>query len=122
MAVLDGPLGRVATSLGKALGGTGTLTLESAGTYNPPTGSATPTETVFSVRPMPGGRDELRMFAGSLVQQGDRTCVIAASEVTTQPRPGSAKLSWLGKTWRVEGVEPITTGDADAAYVLLLRR
>lgn len=125
MGTLDGPMGKVAASVTKSLGGSGTYIRPAAGgeystAFLDVTGAGDPRETSVSVAP--GGQAELRMFPESSIQEGDEVVIVPRTELSFTPAPGDDKLTWKGHTWQVEEVRPITSGDDAAAYVLLLRK
>lgn len=124
MGSLDSAMGKVASSVLGALGGTGTyIQPGSGGSYNPDTGNiegaGSEANTTVPVGPGPAA---ISLFEESMIETGDRTAIVPRTDLGFEPNPGQDKLTWHGETWRVVGVEPYGSGDEDAAYALLIRR
>lgn len=122
MGILDSPLASVASTVLSALGGSGTLHRPASDNdYDADTGLVTgsgPTDIPCAVGPGPAA---IELFDEALIEKNDAVAIVSRTEVGAKPKPSSWTLTWKGVKWRIIHVTPYTTGDADAAYALLLR-
>lgn len=84
-------------------GADGTLTRKAAGTYNPATGAATPSETTTAVTAcvFPYGD---RFIDGTTITTRDRQAFIAAGSGVTEPREGDL-FEWGAELFTVQRVK-----------------
>lgn len=123
MSRFDGIFRNLATQLiDNTFGTTATLRRQTS-VYDVTTGDnvRTNTDTTVSISP-PAPVRENRRPDNALVQVGDATCYVAAQGLSVVPNPVDDSLIWNDDTYQIVAVEPIVSGDQDAAYVLFLRR
>lgn len=96
-----------------------TFSRESAGTFDPVTGTTTgSTTSTFSgyCHPSPYALQEID---GTLVQQGDIRLMVES--MTSTPQPGDT-VTFRSEAYRVMSNRPISVQGGDAAYYCQLRR
>lgn len=122
MGLLDGPMGKVASTLIGALGASAVLQ-RTIKDYDELEGvdvaKATTSYNVKVSPPSPFNRFEVN---GSTVLADDLKCIIASSQAPGGfIDPKTDTLTIAGATYRIAGVQPIQSGDNSAAFQLTLR-
>jgi hypothetical protein len=121
MGVLDGPLGKVTSSVIGTFGRPATFRRPAGGDYNPATGDvdgSTDGDTPCSISFVGFGQTSI---PDTLIQAGDRAALVPRVDITVQPIPRSDQIIEGGRTWEIEHVSGISTGEQEAMYECLLR-
>ena len=100
---------RMIAKYGKAI----TFTSITAGSYDPATGAATPTSAAVTIKAVVDDYSAGAIFqAGGMILSGDKKFTIAASALTTKPKPGDTitldsvvfALTRITETWSGEQI------------------
>lgn len=117
----DKIFGKLATDLiGKA--GTPVVIVRESSTYDVVTGDNVKTQTNHDVKispPVP--IKNARLKDGSVFQTGDLTCLVARADLSIEPNPTSDRLIYRDCNYQIVEVNPLVSGDLDAAYELVCR-
>lgn len=97
-----------------------TLTSVTAGSYDPATGTTTPTTSTTSVRAVVEDYKGLALLNG-LIQAGDKKVTIAGANVATAPKPTDS-VTVGGVTYAVISVATTQPGSAAVIYELQCRK
>lgn len=123
MAVLDGPMGQLASQLLGTFGRPATLVRGGAGTYSPEQGRTMAVEAAASFAcHVVFAEFAVSQLDGTVVRLGDRKAIVSRLALGTEPRPSSDTLTVDGVTWRIVRVEGYSSGEQEAAYSLHVRR
>lgn len=118
MALLDGPMRSVASSLVGKFGKAVTFTYQATGAYDVDTGSAVVTPTASS---MTGVVEEYRTDElGDLIEAGDVKITFAALGATEPKTDDTVTIG--GDVFHVVRVTSIWSGDLQALYAVQARR
>lgn len=123
MGALDGLATLPATLLDQVSLGSraGTLNRVTGGSYDPATGTITGGSSSAIACRFAQVSYQQSQFPDTLIEAGDRVILVAATTIGVVPNPDGDTFTADGEVWAIIAVEPIQTGDLDAAYELLLR-
>jgi hypothetical protein len=126
-ALLDGVALQVTQTLLRMFARDVTVVQRIPGESNPDTGQVSePTPIPYTVKGMPMEfGDAARTFgeafmAGMEVRQSDRVLIVAG-DLPFRPEPGRDRVLLEGSEWTIHGVNGISSGARNAAYVMALR-
>jgi hypothetical protein len=127
LTAFDRPFLTVARTLLRIGGRDVTVVQRIPGESNPDTGQVSePTPIPYTVRGMAMEfGDAARTFgeafmAGMEVRQSDRVLLVAG-DLPFRPEPGRDRILLEGSEWTIHGVNGISSGARNAAYVMALR-
>ena len=105
-----------ATRLLQNFGAAATLTRVTPGTYDPDTGTSTPTETDLSTTAAVFDMDQ-KYVDGTLVLQGDK---IAYCAPAVEPEQGD-RFTWQGTAYTIVAVKPISPAGTAVLFEAQIR-
>lgn len=122
MSQFDKIFGDLATQLIDNLFGTPAVVSREISTYNVESGDNDKSITNHPVKISPPAPiKNARLKDGSVFQAGDLTCVVARQGLPIKPNPTTDRLIYLGDNYQIIEVNPMVSGDEDAAYELVCR-
>lgn len=122
MSQFDKIFGDLATTLIDKLFGTESVIVRETSTYDVESGDnnkSTVNHPVSISPPLPIKNS--RMKDGSVYQKGDLTTIVARQGLSIEPDPTSDRLIYRGDNYQIIEVNPMVSGDLDAAYELVCR-
>jgi len=117
---LDAEMRDLAVELTEEFGKPITITRETGSSYDPSTGTTSPTYTDYSANSAPPSSFEYRNIDGSLIQTGDLVIGVPAKGLNIEPSTAdTVKLD--GTVYQVVQVRPQWSGEKVALYEMQLR-
>lgn len=122
MSQFDKIFGNLATQLIDKTFGTAAVVLRETSTYDVESGdnNMTSVSHPVSISP-PAPIKKSRLKDGTVFQMGDLTCMVARQGIPIVPNPTSDRLVYQGSNYQIIEVNPLVSGDQDAAYELVCR-
>ncbi|QLQ28519.1 MAG: hypothetical protein HZT39_09840 [Pseudoxanthomonas sp.] len=105
-----------ATRLLQRFGASATLKRQTAGTYDPSTGTTPVTVTELATTAAVFAYDQ-KYIDGTLILQGDQEAYLTAANA---PKQGDL-LAWQGRDWSIVAVKPISPAGVPVVYEAQLR-
>lgn len=117
---LDATARPLALKLINKYGATITYTTVTAGSYNPATSTATPSEASASVKAVVETYSGVTFFS-NLITAGDKKLTVPASSFAAEPKPGD-KITLDSLVYTVIAVKQIFSGALAAIYEIAARK
>lgn len=123
MAEFDDLFGDLAVDLTTDFGSTtsGKLIVVTVGEIDATTGKRTESEDEKTVPMAPPFPFNQTGITNTLVETGDMSTIIAARLLSEEPVPNRDRVILAGREWQIVSVNPLNSGDENAAYTLQLR-
>lgn len=97
-----------------------TLRKLTAGTYDPATAGATPTQTDTACQGVEV-KHEVKSIDGTLIQAGDLRMMLGARSLAADPDAGDLLIDSDAKQWRIVAVKRVKPGSVNVVYIVWVR-